>query len=136
MDGQSEEGETWLWRKYCLEKVKKAFQFEGEKGSGIDMSQYTWCLTKEAEGLTMAGRSKSISRRGGLLYMQFYGMIKRQFDSAKHYPWAQDDDMMAMMALDDDYREALQSVIGAKRVDLSSMPSVNSEGLTSFKLAD
>ena len=87
-----------------------------EKGSGIETGRYTWCFTRDVGSMTLEGRAQSVLRMGGLLYSQFYNMIKQQFDAAKHYPWAEDDDTMAMMALDDDYMEAYRSVAGARQV--------------------
>jgi hypothetical protein len=114
---EKDNGCTWLWRKCCLDKVKEAFEKCGEKNSGMEASQYIWCFTKDVGDMTLERRSRNSLQMGGLLYSQFYGMIKQQFDAAKHYPWAEDDDTMAMMALDDDYMEAYRSVIGVRHID-------------------
>jgi hypothetical protein len=117
---EEEEGKgcTWLWRRCCLDKVKTAFEIPKEKGSGVEAYRYNWCFTRDAGDMTLAGRAKSVIRRGGLMYSQFYGMIKEQFDAAKHYPWDENDDTMVMMALDEDYKEALRSVVGSEQVDM------------------
>jgi len=119
---QEQEGRgcTWLWRECCLDKVKKWFQVTGTKGSGVEAHRYHWCFTRDSGDLTLAGRARSVVRLGGLVYSQFYAMIKQQFDAAKHYPWDRDDDTLAMMALDEDYKEALRSVVGAQRVDMDA----------------
>jgi len=117
---KGEDGCTWLWKTCCLEQMKKAFEMTEKKGSGIEAHQYNWCFTRDAGGITLAGRARSIVRRGGLIYSQLYGMIKEQYDAAKYYPWDNGDQTLLMMALDRDYKEALRSVVGAKEIDLDS----------------
>jgi hypothetical protein len=111
-------GYTWMWRNCCLKKVEDAFRMKDCAGSKIMEMHYNWCFTRDTGGLTIAGRKKSLVRRGGLVYSQFYAMNKLQFDATKHFPWDDDDDTMAMMALDSVYREALRSTVGAKAMDM------------------
>ena len=88
---EGEDGYTWLWKTCCLERMKKAFEMSEKKGSGIESHEYNWCFTRDAGGITLAGRAKSVIRRGGLMYSQLYGMIKEQNDAAKHYPFDDED---------------------------------------------
>lgn len=114
------QGYTWLWRKCCLNKVKDAFQMQQHPGSKNIASDYTWCFTKDVGGLTITGRAKSLIRKGGLIYSQFYMMNKLQFDATKRFPWDDKDDTMAWMAVDSNYREALRAIVGAKAMDPES----------------
>jgi hypothetical protein len=101
-----------------LDKVKEAFQMNGCEGSKIIATKYNWCLTRDIGNLTITGKKRSMIRKGGLMYSQFYGMNKLQFDAVKHFPWDDGDDTMALMALDKGYREALQATMGSKAVDM------------------
>jgi hypothetical protein len=111
-------GHTWMWRSCCLDKVKEAFQMNGCEGSKIIATKYNWCLTRDISNLTITGKKRSMIRKGGLMYSQFYGMNKLHFDVVKHFPWDDGDDTMALMALDKGYREAFQATMGAKAVDM------------------
>src|SRR5579864_9351822 len=92
-------------------------------GSKVTATRFNWCFTKDTGCLTIAGKKKSMIRRGGLIFSQFYMMDKGQFDATKHLPWDDDDDTMAMMALDSVYQEALRSTIGAKIMDMKTCRS-------------
>jgi len=111
-------GYTWLWRNCCLNKVKESFQMNDCAGSKIMATAYNWGFTRDTGCLTIAGKKKSVIRRGGLVFSQFYMMNKLQFDTTKHFPWDDDDDTMAAMAVDSVYREALRSAVGAKAMDM------------------
>ena len=93
---------------------------EAEKGSGIDIHRYKWCFTKDVGDTTLTGRANSIVRKGGLFYSQFYWMGKTQSDALGCYPWDTEDDTITMMALEDDYKEAYHSAVGAQRVDINT----------------
>ena len=84
------------------------------KGSKIKTAKYHWGLTRDVGGLTITGPTRSMIRRGGLVYSQFYAMIKLQYDSTKRFPWDDMDDTLAIMAVDPIYREAIRSVVRAK----------------------
>ena len=47
-------------------------------------------------------------------------MNKLQFDALKYFPWDNGDDTIAIMTLDEGYREALWATIGAKVVDIKA----------------
>jgi len=111
-------GYTWMWRKCCLDKVKEAFAMKDCKGSEVMATDYNWCFTRDTGNLTITGKKKSMIRLGGLVHSQFYAMDKLQFDATKHFPWDDDDDTLAMMAVDSTYHEALRSVVGAKGVKM------------------
>jgi hypothetical protein len=113
-------GHTWMWRNCCLDKVAEAFQMKECEGSKIVATKYNWCMTRDVGNLTITGKKKSMIRKGGLMYSQFYSMNKLQFDAIKHFPWDDGDDTMAMMALDQGYREALRATVGAKAVDMKA----------------
>jgi hypothetical protein len=113
-------GHTWLWRHCCLEKMADAFQMTEEKGSKATITNYDWCMTRDVSNITITGKKRSMIRRGGLMHTQLYGMNKLQFDAFKRFPWDDGDDTMAMMVLDEGYREALRATVGAKAVDLKT----------------
>jgi len=113
-------GHTWLWRRCCLDKMAEAFQMTEEKGSKAIITNYDWCMTRDVSNITVTGKKKSMIRRGGLMHTQLYGMNKLQFDAFKRFPWDDGDDTMAMMVLDEGYREALRATVGSKAVDLKT----------------
>ena len=76
-------------------------------------------MTRDVGNVTITGKKRSMIRKGGLMYTQLYAMNKLQFDAFKRFPWDDGDDTMAMMALDNGYREALWATVGAKAVDLN-----------------
>src|SRR5437667_7258915 len=65
-------GHTWMWRSCCLDKVVEAFQMKEYKGSKIVVTKYNWCMTRDIGNITIAGRKRSMIRKGGLMYSQFY----------------------------------------------------------------
>lgn len=109
-----------MWRRCCLEKTAEAFQMKKEKGSKIVVSNYDWCMTRDVCNITITGKKRSMIRKGGLMHTQLYAMNKLQFDAFKRFPWDDGDDTMAMMVLDQGYREALQATVGSKEVDLKT----------------
>src|SRR5437667_7108235 len=113
-------GHTWMWRSCCLDKVVERFQMKECKGSKIVATKYNWCMTRDMGNVTITGKKRSMIRKGGLMYSQFYGMNKLQFDAMKHFPWEDGDDTMAMMALDQGYREALRATMGGKAVSMKA----------------
>jgi hypothetical protein len=110
-------GLTWMWRHCCLEKMADAFAMKDEKGSKIVVTKYQWCLTRDVGNMTIAGWKGSMIRLGGLMFSQLYMTNKRLYEAAKHFPWDDGDDTMAVMALDLTYREALRATMGSKAVD-------------------
>ena len=115
---KEEGGYTWLWRTCCLERVREAFQMEDCPGSKNVATNYNWCFTRDVGALTVTGRARSMIRQGGLVYSQFYLMNKLQFDSTKHFPWDDEDDTMAALAIDSTYSEAIRATMGAKSINL------------------
>lgn len=89
-----------------------------EKGSKIMVTNYDWCMTRDVGNITITGKTRSMIRKGGLMHTQLYMMNKLQFDAFKSLPWNNDDDAMATMVLDNEYREALRAIVGTKTMDL------------------
>ena len=83
-----------------MDKVADAFHMKEYEGSKIVVTKYNWCMTWDVGNLTIMGKKRSMIRKGGLMYLQFYSMNKLQFDVIKHFPWDDGDDTMAIMALD------------------------------------
>jgi len=113
-------GHTWMWRSCCLDKVAERFEMKECQGSKIVATKYNWCMTRDVGNLTITGKKRSMIRKGGLMYSQFYGMNKLQFDAMKHFLWGDRDDTMAMMALDEGYREALRATMGGRAVSMKA----------------
>src|SRR5271169_5016234 len=107
-------GHTWMWRQCCLDKVVKAFQMEECEGSQNTVTKYNGCMTRDIGNVTITGKKNSMIRKGGLMHSQFYSMRKLQFEARKKFLWNDDDETMTMMALDEDYREALRATMGAR----------------------
>src|SRR5436305_9617820 len=116
--GRKHGGYTWMWRKCCLQKVKEAFQLADYEGSKVLETEYTWCFMRDVGNITLAGRKGSLLHRAGLIYSQFYGMNKLQFDAKKHYPWDDAEDTLSMMAVDEVYREAMRATMGTKPISI------------------
>jgi hypothetical protein len=89
-----------------------------EKGSKVLITNYDWCMTRDVGNITITGKTRSMIRKGGLMHSQFYGMNKLQFDAFKRFPWDNGDDVLAMMVVDNEYREALRATIGTKTIAL------------------
>ena len=113
-------GHTWMWRNCCLDKLAEAFQMKECEGSKVGVTKYPWCMTRDTGNITITGKQNSMIRKGGLMYSQLYGMNKLQFDAMKHFPWEDGDDTMAMMALDQGYRDALRATVGVKAIDMKA----------------
>jgi len=113
-------GHTWMWRNCCLDKLADAFQMKECEGSKVVVTKYNWCMTRDVGNITITGKKRSMIRKGGLMHSQLYAMNKLQFDAIKHFPWDDGDDTMAIMALDQGYREALRATVGVKAVDIKS----------------
>jgi hypothetical protein len=88
------------------------------KGSKVVTTKYHWCTTRDVCNLTIAGRQRSMIRRGGLIYSQFYAMDKLQLDANKHFPWPDEDDSMIMMAISERHREALRASVGSQAINM------------------
>jgi hypothetical protein len=77
-------------------------------------------MTRDVANLSITGKKRSMIRKGGLMYSQFYSMNKLQFDAIEHFPWDDGDDTMAIMALDQGYREALRATMGTNVTDMKA----------------
>jgi len=68
--------------------------------------------------LTMVGRPRSIIKRAGIAYSQYYAMQKHELAANKHYPWPAEDDSMALMTVSSQKLEALRAKAGARKMDM------------------
>ncbi|CAG9951814.1 unnamed protein product [Clonostachys rosea f. rosea IK726] len=50
-------------------------------------SNYQWATTSEASAMTITSGPDSAERKAGLVYTQYYNLIKLPFDAAKIYPF-------------------------------------------------
>jgi hypothetical protein len=107
-----------MWRKCCLKSAIQAFQQRDGKGSKPAESDYVWCFVRDVGNMTFSGARCGLLRRAGLIYSQFYGMNKLQFDAKKHFPWEDAEDTLSMMAMDEIYREAMRATMGTRPISM------------------
>lgn len=113
-------GHTWSWSLCCLDEAAKAFQMKEETGRKPVAVKYHWCLTRDIGNMTITATRGSFMAKGGLEYLQWYGLNKLQHDAVKVFPWGNNDDTMVTMALDQNHREAMRSVMGGIEEDLAT----------------
>ena len=102
---------------------------KGFKGSKVEATKYNWCLTRDIGSLTLVPRVRSLIRKGGLVYTQFYNMNKLQHDALRRFPWQDGDDTMVWMAVDKHLREALRTTMGGTAVNVETCrKSFNTSG--------
>jgi hypothetical protein len=70
-----------------LDKIAEAFQMREYEGSEAIVTKYNWYTTRDIGNLSIAGKKGSTIWKGGLMYSQFYGMNKLQFDTMTHFPF-------------------------------------------------
>lgn len=94
------QGRVLLWRRCCLDKLwRRRLQWsrvqdrrslqEAIKGrkAQIYRTTYPFVTLRDARGMTVTPRPGSWELKSGLVYSQFYDLIKVPFDAAKQYPF-------------------------------------------------
>ena len=109
-----EEAQVYSWKRCCLEEYMK-WVYDGKPPSVRAKGQryYHQNMLYDASSLTSVTPKKSILRRGGLIYSQFYGSVKEMTDAAKCKPF--DNDALEEMALDPQLRRGFRNVAGGHR---------------------
>ena len=104
------EAETFLWRKCCLyaySRTRTTLNPDGSKAKGnLKPTVYPWATMRDTVGQTFFAAPQGVECRDGLIYSQFYALIKTPFDSTKVYVF--DNDSVENLALDPGYERSLQ----------------------------
>jgi len=107
---EDHEAEVFLWKKCCLEAYAKSRVVHNADGSHAKgtpkRTVYPWATMRDTVGQTMFASPHGQESRDGLIYSQFYGLIKTPFDSSKVYVF--DNDSVENLALDPGYIRSLQ----------------------------
>ncbi|KAK6591437.1 hypothetical protein H4I95_05690 [Botrytis cinerea] len=108
------EAEVFLWKKCCLEayaKSRVALEADGRTARGNPKrTVYPWATMRDTIGQTLFAVPHGQENMDGLVYSQFYGLIKTPFDASKVYVF--DNDSVENLALDPGYIRALQQAGG------------------------
>jgi hypothetical protein len=120
--GSAAEFNVLIWRRCCLRRLwrqRQAWsrQYNTVKSDGHNHSQsfeplqcgvstlrqaeYPFVTTRDAADMTITPTHNSREARDGLLYSQFYNLVKIPFDAAKQYPFQ--NPQLEKMALDPSY---------------------------------
>jgi hypothetical protein len=125
-------GRVFLWRRCCMDRLwhrrlqwsriqNRLYHREEDackddsskrKAPPIHRATYPFVTLRDARDMTITPRSSSWELRNGLVYSQFYNLIKVPFDAAKQYPFQ--NRHTESMALDPSYlRDQRNSTRGA-----------------------
>ncbi|KAH6988684.1 hypothetical protein EDB80DRAFT_782267 [Ilyonectria destructans] len=117
--GSVAEANVLLWRRCCLKRLWRQRQTWSRRynatsfveqdppepvKSGIAslrQAEYPWVTMRDAVDMTITPMHKSREVLEGLLYSQFYNLIKIPFDAARQYPFQ--NPQLEKMALDPSY---------------------------------
>lgn len=107
---EDHEAEVFLWKKCCLEAYAKNRMVLNANGSHVKgnpkRTTYPWAMMRDTTGQTMFAVPHGQESRDGLIYSQFYMLIKTPFDSSKVYIF--NNDSIENLALDPGYIRSLQ----------------------------
>ena len=104
------EAEVYLWKKCCLDayaKTRKVVNADSSPAKGSPReTTYTWATMRDAVGKTFFAAPNGKETQDGLIYSQFYELIKTPFDTSKVYVF--DNESVENLALDPGYVRSLQ----------------------------
>ncbi len=104
------EAEVFLWRRCCLDaysQTRMVLNPDSSKAKGNPKrTMYPWATMRDVIGQTLFATPQGGETKDGLIYSQFYGLIKTPFDSTKVYIF--DNDAVENLALDPGYVRSLQ----------------------------
>jgi hypothetical protein len=105
-----QEAETFLWRRCCLEayaRTRMVTLADGRRGGGSPRcTTYPWATMRDTMGQTLFANPQGQESLDGLVYSQFYALIKTPFDTSKAYVF--DNESLENLALDPGYIRSLQ----------------------------
>jgi hypothetical protein len=103
------EAETYLWRRCCLAAYAERrvlTRADGQRARGSPrVATYPWATMRDTVGQTLFAPPCSQENTDGLVYSQFYGLVKTPFDTAKQYVFWHD--ALENLALDPGYIRSL-----------------------------
>jgi hypothetical protein len=103
------EAEVFLWKRCCLEAYKQtriALNPDGSLAKGNPKcTTYPWATMRDTVGQTLFAVPHGRESQDGLIYSQFYVLIKTPFDTSKVYVF--DNDSLENLALDPGYIRSL-----------------------------
>jgi len=112
---EEHEAEVFLWKKCCLDaysKTRSVTNADGSRAKGNPKrTTYPWATMRDTIGQTLFAAPRGKESTDGLIYSQFYALIKTPFDSAKVYIF--DNDSVENLALDPGYIRSLQQEGGS-----------------------
>jgi hypothetical protein len=101
------EAEVYLWRNCCLKSyLQERHRHCHRKGEGIGVATYPFATFGDAGAMTISSPVDSCAYKTGLIYSQFYGLIKISFDAAKVYIF--NNEALENIALDPGYVQTLK----------------------------
>jgi hypothetical protein len=104
------EAETYLWRRCCLEaytRTRITRQPDGKHARGsARCTTYPWATMRDTIGQTLFSAPNGQESGDGLIYSQFYALIKTPFDTSKTYIF--NNEALENLALDPGYIRSLQ----------------------------
>jgi len=112
---ESSLGEVYLWKDCCLNSYistrRTTLPNRKTKRGSPSYTKYHFAATRDSSNVTLFTALNGKERKEGLVYSQFYGLIKTPFDTAKAYVFQQDS--LEKLVLDTEYVRSLQQVGGA-----------------------
>jgi hypothetical protein len=107
---EDHEAEVFLWKKCCLDsyaETRMVLNADGSPAKGNPKrSTYPWAMMRDAMGQTFFAPPRGRESQDGLVYSQFYNLIKTPFDTSKVYIF--DNEALENLALDPGYVRSLQ----------------------------
>ncbi|TGO31676.1 hypothetical protein BHYA_0443g00030 [Botrytis hyacinthi] len=86
---EDHEAEVYLWKKCCFEayaKIRVVLNANGSSAKGNPKcTVYPWAAIRDTAGQIIFAVPNESENRDGLIYSQFYGLIKMPFDLFKVY---------------------------------------------------
>jgi hypothetical protein len=102
--------EVFLWKQCCLQaytrtRIKRLPNGKAARGSAR-VTTYPWATMRDTVGQTLFAVPQGQENMDGLVYSQFYGLIKTPFDTSKAYVFS--NEALENLALDPGYVRSLQ----------------------------
>ena len=107
---EDHEAEVFLWKKCCLDAYAKTRVVSNADGSPAKgnpkRATYPWATMRDTVNQTFFAAPHGKERQDGLVYSQFYNLIKTPFDTSKVRVF--DNEALENLALDPGYVRSLQ----------------------------
>ena len=109
---ESSLGEVYLQKDCCLNSYistrRTTLPNRKIKRGSLSYTKYYFAATRDSSNVTLFTALNSKERKEGLVYSQFYSLIKTPFNTAKAYVFQQDS--LKKLVLDTKYMRLLQQV--------------------------